>query len=558
MARHDAPGGLAAAVAQRNPRVIALAIALVVLAVAAILLAIRIADPSGARGLASGCAAPSSLRVVANPLIAPALAEIADESAGERCAVVDVTERSSAQMADEVAAGTAPEFDLWVPDSLAWFDSANRQALAARRSAPGLQTSDKIASSPIVVATTAGTAADLDLARAGWATLAAGSVSIVFPDPATNAASLGGLISLRDALAAQEPRDFTSAVLDLRQRLAPTVEEAFAAVVDADEPTVTVTSEADAAAYNATDPDSPMTAIYPDDAAVALGFVLVRPSSADAEVATAVYELQRAIGESVPTLGRYGLRIPNGQSSPSGTGIEEAEIAVTVPSPGNEEAMAATWSTLTSPSRILNVIDVSGSMAEPTPTGRRIDIFRDGFSAALSSGDPPPVPGSQAGIWVFSTNRSADQDWQEILPFGELDSAPFQTQLAATTGSLDTLVGGATGLYDTVLAAARYLRSTYDPARANTLLLATDGRNEDANSIDLPTLLDELGATVDPARPISLVLVGFGPDADMAVLQQIAYAGKGTVYQALEPTDIGSVLTEAIAQRGCRPICGVG
>ena len=38
-------------------------------------------------------------------------------------------------------------------------------------------------------------------------------------------------------------------------------------------------------------------------------------------------------------------------------------------------------------------------------------------------------------------------------------------------------------------------------------------------------------------------------------LEQIAEATDGAAYQALEPTDITTVLVDAVTQRGCRPFC---
>lgn len=69
-------------------------------------------------------------------------------------------------------------------------------------------------------------------------------------------------------------------------------------------------------------------------------------------------------------------------------------------------------------------------------------------------------------------------------------------------------------------------------------------------------LLAELERIQDPAKPVPVIAIGYGPDTDQDALEQIAAATDGAAYQALEPTDISTVLVDAVTQRGCRPYCG--
>ena len=64
------------------------------------------------------------------------------------------------------------------------------------------------------------------------------------------------------------------------------------------------------------------------------------------------------------------------------------------------------------------------------------------------------------------------------------------------------------------------------------MLLITDGKNEDENGIDLDTLLAELAKIDDPTKPVPVIMIGFGPDTDLAAMQQIAQATKGAAYSA--------------------------
>jgi Ca-activated chloride channel homolog len=88
------------------------------------------------------------------------------------------------------------------------------------------------------------------------------------------------------------------------------------------------------------------------------------------------------------------------------------------------------------------------------------------------------------------------------------------------------------------------------------VVLLTDGRNEDdPDGIDLESLLTTLRAEVDPARPIPVITIGMGPDADMDVLTQISEATGAEAYQAVNPFDIQQVFLDAMVDRQCRPNC---
>jgi uncharacterized protein YegL len=96
----------------------------------------------------------------------------------------------------------------------------------------------------------------------------------------------------------------------------------------------------------------------------------------------------------------------------------------------------------------------------------------------------------------------------------------------------------------------RASREAYDPNEVSSVVLVTDGRNEDDAGIALPALLQQLRAEADPARPVKVIAIGLGPDADMDALRQIADTTGGASYQALHPEDLQSVLFDAIRRRG--------
>ena len=131
-----------------------------------------------------------------------------------------------------------------------------------------------------------------------------------------------------------------------------------------------------------------------------------------------------------------------------------------------------------------------------------------------------------------------------IAPIAPLADQAHKGEIAGIIQSLPGRLGGATGLYDTTLAAVQRVRETYDPEKVNSVLLITDGKNEDENGIDLDTLLAELAKMDDPTKPVPVIMIGFGPDTDLAAMQRIAQATKGAAYSASRPEDLGTLLAE--------------
>ncbi|MCO7221293.1 VWA domain-containing protein, partial [Klenkia sp. PcliD-1-E] len=202
------------------------------------------------------------------------------------------------------------------------------------------------------------------------------------------------------------------------------------------------------------------------------------------------------------------------------------------------------------PSRLLTVVDVSTSMSVQLGAGSRATLARDALTSALAV-----LPDRTVGaLWVFAAGLDGDQDWRELVParpFGApVDGATQREVLAGRFAELpDLLTAGGTGLHDTVLAAVRAARDGYDPAAVNTVVLITDGTDDDPSGIGRQQLLDTLAAEADPARPVQVVAVGIGPDADVEALQAVVEVTGGTARSAVDPGDLQTVLFEALRNR---------
>ncbi len=526
--------------------VILLAVALVAVGGVVAVKVLGVGDTAAAPG--DGCL-DADVRVVADPAVAEAIEAVAADlgDAGSGCATATVVVEDSAETAAAIAAGDEPAFDVWVPDSAMWPAWASSQAELEGAQAP-LVVGDTVATTPVVFAATEETAAALDGQQAGFSSFATQAVAAVLPDPTAVASSSAALLALQTALAG-DARTFTGIVLGLATGVAPTVDDALAAVAAAEAPTVAVTTEQAVSEYDA-DGGADLVPIYPADVQPAVSVPVVTVDGAPEETLAAVATFTAAVADADEVLAEFGFRGVEGEPTSEAT----PDAAASDPVDGVNQAEALrTWQVLTAPSRMLSLNDVSGSMDEPaTADLSRIDLFEQAAVRAINSLSTD----SSIASWVFSSRRVGGQDWQEIVPMGPLsDPAHKQAMIDAANG-LDGLVGGGTGLYDSVLAAVSYMRETYVPGQVNLVLLNTDGFNEDDEGLALPELLAELEKLHDPANPVAVIAIGYGPDTDQAALEQIAAATDGAAYQALEPTDITTVLVDAVTQRGCRPYCG--
>ena len=79
-------------------------------------------------------------------------------------------------------------------------------------------------------------------------------------------------------------------------------------------------------------------------------------------------------------------------------------------------------------------------------------------------------------------------------------------------------------------------------------LMAIADEDDDAG-LELAALLDTLRSEANSERPIKVIGVALGPDADLGALQQIAEATAGSAYSAVDPADLRTVLFDALRQR---------
>lgn len=531
------------------------------------------ADASTAATTTStACAETLTLAVAAAPEIAPAVQQAADAVPADRCTVFEISARPARDVAAAIEDGRAP--DVWVPDAEDWAsritehrDGEDAFTLAALAPPPadpapeltaaGWSSLGSVARTPVVLGVGAdpapGNTVPPDLS---WRDMFTSAVAVQMSQPSAHAPSRLALDVARGAVPAE-----TDDYIVLGQRmifLSRYAEESdTAAFASEDRATGDVVpfpvSEQRLAAYVTANPGSGLRPVIPSGGTPELTYPMyVRADAGDAARTAAGWLYDGTQDDEVVTaLSKSGFRTA-AAPGPTINGVEAAAYEAAV-LPEAERAIATTrlWETLRLDMRMLAAIDVSGSMREPAGDSTRVELMQKSTLDALAI-----LPdGSQIGAWGFSTARGPNgEDFFEMVPLrglqSDVDGRTQRQVLSEQVTGLQGILGGDTGLYDTALAAYREVQSGYDPAYVNSVVLITDGKNDDSTGgLSLDALLAELAAAADPERPVRIVAIGIGPETDPSALQAMADATGGSSYVATRPSDIETVFFRALLAR---------
>ena len=202
------------------------------------------------------------------------------------------------------------------------------------------------------------------------------------------------------------------------------------------------------------------------------------------------------------------------------------------------------WAQLRKGARVQLVIDVSGSMGDDAGNGdTKLDLAKQAAIDALSQfkGD------DLVGLRVFTTgiSRTEPRDYLDLVPIGPIAS---QREVIETKiRDLTPLEG--TPLYTVAKASYEGLRSSFDPARINAVVLLTDGQNDDPRNNDLDGLIGALrsGSEGLSSTPVRLFTIAYGKSAALGVLKRMAEATNAAAYDASDPQTIANVFTAVIS-----------
>lgn len=521
-------------------------------------------EPDDAAASSADAAAPSptdppecgSATVWAAPEIAPAV-EAAVARTQDDCFSYVVVPRNAALAQSGLRGGEAP--DVWVPSSDAW-------PVLVQQGGVDLEIGETVASSPVLLA--GGPAVVQALGRLGigpdtsfgelvqtyQGMVAAGGdrpVTMRVGDPRVDPATMALLGAAGGQLDAEE------AGSPGRQALVVLAQSAVQgdplSAVAADPTTIVPATEQQLAAAAEAGTELQGLSLRGGAGVVRMPFVRIADN---AEATDAVDALEQALTspEAADDLGELGLRAGTDGEAPGVPGVPEGLQIVDDPVAAEQVATTAgLWTVIAPQSRILTLIDISGSMEIPVGDTTRIGLTQQAAQAALSV-----IPEQTAiGLWYFATALDGDTDYREEVPLRALNQevrsgVTQKDVLLAETADLglDTLTGD-TGLHDSLWAAYLYMQGQYSPDSISSVLLLTDGINDDStdglSEEQVIELLTDARASGD--RPVTVVLIGMGEEVDEEALGRLAAAAGGESLVLRDPRELPQVFVDVVARR---------
>lgn len=531
------------------------------------------------------CGSTVALKVAAAPEIAPALQQVANgwdggsATGGKTCVKVDVISATPADVAAAIAArndvaitglgqpnGSTEVPDVWVPDSTSWLSRLQGA------STPVKLAGDSIASSPVVIAVPQPVAKSLSASdRPTWSSLLtvlkSGSVKPGIVDPNGDAAGLSALLAVAGATqsgatgaaakgAAQAAtvgviRALSTGSSQVRDDLLSRFPRSADATALARGLSVAPLPEQAVLAYNSTRPPVPLVGLYASPAPSALDYPYTPIDLTGTKKAAAAKFQTRLGGAGWSNLlaqdelraadGTYGASMPTTPNMPVGP------LQPTEPSPAAavDQALSA-WSAVTVPGRMLAVIDVSGSMATQVPSAG--SASREQVTvAAAKSGLGLFDDAWNVGLWSFSSWMDGSKPYRQLVPIGALSS-----NRAVMAGALDAVTpipNAQTGLYDTVLAAYQTVQKNWDSSRVNSVVIMTDGQNENPGGMTMSQLLAAIKKIKDPNKPVEVIAIGIGDGVNRSELDKITAATGGGAFVTADPAQISDIFLKAISLR---------
>jgi uncharacterized membrane protein len=167
---------------------------------------------------------------------------------------------------------------------------------------------------------------------------------------------------------------------------------------------------------------------------------------------------------------------------------------------------------------LLFVIDKSGSMGAGAEGSTKLDLAK---AAAVAAADIMN-PTDQIGILAF------DAGWDWALPFQAVGKGEWINDKLAALQS-----DGGTDLYKALMEASRAMIGK--EAAIKHVIVLSDGLTDKADFQSLVQQMAGAGVTVST--------VSVGNDADVKLMAEIARAGKGRGYVALDPETIPQIFT---------------
>jgi Ca-activated chloride channel homolog len=302
-------------------------------------------------------------------------------------------------------------------------------------------------------------------------------------------------------------------------------------------------------------PSVPLVAIYPKEGTFVADHpyaVLSAPWVDDAKRAAAAGFLHYLLNPSVQkSWQQYHFRDAQGRSGPAaglaqGVLPDQPARVFQPPTAQITDAVLDSWSQLRKTANVISLVDVSGSMDARLAGSQRskLDAAKDAAVASLDLF----TDHDEVGLWSFSSRLGSRPEYSTLIDIGPMaDRVHGTARRDAIAKALQGLrAAGRTGLYDAIAAAHQAVLGRYRTDRINAVVVLTDGKNEITGGLSRDQLLSQLGQQSD-SRPVRIITIAYGPDADQQNLALIARATKGAAYLAPSPAEIPKIYSQALS-----------
>jgi Ca-activated chloride channel family protein len=523
--------------------------------------------------------------------------ERGDPMVGSRPIDVVVSQETSGAAFEEIGKTLAP--DVWLPASSSWVSMLRQEHddwLPPPGEQPPIAQSPQVIAMPDPIATALGWPDDplgwRDIARyaadpAAWNEAVGGAdvgdFKLGKTNPRLSTSGLNATVATFEAAPGMPPmpsditpqnvedrhvRDFVHAVESATVHYAPTSVEFLTNLRTQDDEgnglgyvSAILLEEKSVWDYNqgnpsgdpstlgdATPPQTKLDAFYPSDGALVADhpFVPMRADWVDEDQRLAADQLLRFLlaPEQQDRFRSLGYRDANGRPG-SAINIENGVLPVQPKVAGSPtgdvlRGIYDRWPLFRKPARVLIVFDVSGSMASKvSPDGpTKLELAKKAAFDAIRQ----LVDTDEVGLWTYSPADA--RPYVERVPIDALSSN--RGALLDAIQSLAVDEGNRSELYTTATDSVTMMRDdSFDPTRINGVVLLSDGPDDGSSGVDGASAVNAMRSPAD--REVRVFTIAFGDQADVAFLQQVADASLGTAYDATDPTRIGKVFSQVVA-----------
>lgn len=236
--------------------------------------------------------------------------------------------------------------------------------------------------------------------------------------------------------------------------------------------------------------------------------------------------------EQAGILTAHGFRTADAVPEPAGElPLPRVDTVLAPADPTVDDVLVALRLAPVSPRKVTMVVDTSTSMGTPAGDGTRLTATAGAVREAMRRASINSV----MGMYVFA-------DTPEGHRVAVIRDGLTAAKRAAMSSILDDIdLVDREPVYATLTAAYRDAVDNYDPGRPNSVLVVVDSDDPDeAAARDLRAAIDELSS---PETPVRIDVVVLGDRADL-VLEQAAEATDGslTVVDTTDPADLTDLL----------------